>query len=118
MVNLWLLLGNQGVEKPHFLNAIAGYSDYQGNITFNQCSWDNLASWERRCRYLNQRLYLFPHKTVGGNLSLAKTDATRQEQLDLLAQLNIDKLIDRYPHQLSGRRATASSIGKGIDQST
>ena len=87
-------------------------------LPFNQCAWDNLASWERRCRYLNQRLYLFPHKTVGGNLSLAKTDATRQEQLDLLAQLNIDKFDRSLSTSIIGRRATASSIGKGIDQST
>ena len=108
------IVGQSGSGKTTLLNAIAGYLDYQGNIAFNQCSWDNLASWERRCRYLNQRLYLFPHKTVGGNLSLAKTDATRQEQLDLLAQLNIEKLIDRYPHQLSGGEQQRAALARAL----
>lgn len=62
------IVGQSGSGKTTLLNAIAGYSDYQGNITFNQCSWDNLASWERRCRYLNQRLYvsaqIYLHKPV------------------------------------------------------
>ena len=68
--------------------------------------------WERHCRYLNQRLYLFPHKTVGGNLSLAKPESTRQEQLDLLALLNIDTLIDRYPHQLSGGEQQRAALAR------
>lgn len=108
------ILGQSGSGKTTLLNAIAGYLDYQGNIAFNQCSWDNLASWERRCRYLNQRLYLFPHKTVGGNLSLAKPESTRLEQLDLLAQLNMEALIDRYPHQLSGGEQQRAALARAL----
>ena len=108
------IVGQSGSGKTTLLNAIAGYSDYQGSIAFNQCPWDNLASWERRCRYLNQRLYLFPHKTVSGNLSLAKPKSTRQEQLDLLAQLNIDALIDRYPHQLSGGEQQRAALARAL----
>ena len=108
------ILGQSGSGKTTLLNAIAGYLDYQGNIAFNQCSWDNLASWERRCRYLNQRLYLFPHKTVGGNLSLAKPESTRLEQLDLLAQLNMESLIERYPHQLSGGEQQRAALARAL----
>ena len=108
------IVGQSGSGKTTFLNAIAGYLDYQGSITFNQCPWDNLASWERRCRYLNQRLYLFPHKTVSGNLSLAKPKSTRQEQRDLLAQLNIEALIDRYPHQLSGGEQQRAALARAL----
>lgn len=108
------IVGQSGSGKTTLLNAIAGYSDYQGSIAFNQCTWDNLASWERRCRYLNQRLYLFPHKTVSGNLSLAKPKSTRQEQRDLLAQLNIEALIDRYPHQLSGGEQQRAALARAL----
>ena len=59
------IVGQSGSGKTTLLNAIAGYSDYQGSIAFNQCAWDNLASWERRCRYLNPTFISFPHKTVG-----------------------------------------------------
>ena len=103
------IVGQSGSGKTTLLNAIAGYSDYQGSIAFNQCTSDNLASWERRCRYLNQRLYLFPHKTVSGNLSLAKPKSTRQEQLDLLALL-----IDRYPHQLSGGEQQRAALARAL----
>lgn len=75
------IVGQSGSGKTTLLNAIAGYLDYQGSIAFKQCAWDNLASWERRCRYLNQRLYLFPHKTVSGNLSLAKPKAQDRSNL-------------------------------------
>lgn len=108
------IVGQSGSGKTTLLNAIAGYLDYQGSIAFNQCPWDNLASWERRCRYLNQRLYLFPHKTISGNLSLAKPKSTRQEQLDLLAQLNIEALIDRYPHQLSGGEQQRAALARAL----
>ena len=108
------IIGDNGTGKTTLLNAIAGYLDYQGSIAFSQCAWDNLASWERHCRYLNQRLYLFPHKTVGGNLSLAKPESTRQEQRDLLAQLNIEALIDRYPHQLSGGEQQRAALARAL----
>lgn len=96
------VVGPSGCGKTTLLNAIAGYSSYQGDILLRQQNINALPAWKRNCRYLNQRLYLFPHKTVSGNLALAQKYPSRQEQIDLLQKLKIEHLIDRYPHQLSG----------------
>ncbi len=96
------IVGESGSGKTTLLNAIAGYIDYAGTIRLANQSLDNLAPWQRNCRYLNQRLYLFPHKTVSGNLALANPDATFEAQIALLEKLKIAHLINRYPHQLSG----------------
>ncbi|MGC7590583.1 ABC transporter ATP-binding protein [Bisgaard Taxon 46] len=106
------VVGQSGSGKTTLLNTIAGYIDYQGQITLAQQIIDNLPPWQRNCRYLNQRLYLFPHKTIAGNLTLAKPTALRAEQITLLAKLKIDHLIDRYPHQLSGGEQQRAALAR------
>lgn len=96
------IVGESGSGKTTLLNAIAGYMDYSGTIRLANQSLDNLAPWQRNCRYLNQRLYLFPHKTVSGNLTLANPHTSFEVQMALLEKLKIAHLIDRYPGQLSG----------------
>lgn len=96
------VVGASGSGKTTLLNAIAGYIPYQGDIILNGENINTLPAWKRNCRYLNQRLYLFPHKTVSGNLALAQKTPSKHAQIELLHQLNIAHLIDRYPHQLSG----------------
>ncbi len=97
------ILGKSGSGKTTLLNAIAGYLEYQGNIILARQNINRLPPWQRQCRYLNQRLYLFPHRTVNENLALAQgKHISLTEQIDLLQQLGIEHLIDRYPHQISG----------------
>ncbi|KYK74517.1 sulfate transporter [Aggregatibacter actinomycetemcomitans serotype e str. SA2149] len=57
------IVGESGSGKTTLLNAIAGYIDYAGTIRLANQSLDNLAPWQRNCRYLNQRLY-FPIKPL------------------------------------------------------
>ncbi|TCP97302.1 molybdate transport system ATP-binding protein [Cricetibacter osteomyelitidis] len=108
------IIGQSGSGKTTLLNTIAGYIDYQGEIELAQKNLKQIPPWQRSCRYLNQRLYLFPHKTVAGNLTLAKPTALRSEQLQLLAKLNIDHLIDRYPHQLSGGEQQRAALARAL----
>ncbi|MFD1805283.1 ABC transporter ATP-binding protein [Pasteurella oralis] len=108
------VVGQSGSGKTTLLNAIAGYIDYQGKIELAQKNLSSIPPWQRNCRYLNQRLYLFPHKTVAGNLILAKPTALRAEQLQLLAKLHIDHLIDRYPHQLSGGEQQRAALARAL----
>ncbi|WP_449461416.1 ABC transporter ATP-binding protein, partial [Streptococcus suis] len=108
------VVGPSGSGKTTLLNSIAGYLDYQGHITLAQQPIDNLAPWQRHCRYLTQRLYLFPHKTVSGNLRLAQPNADCEAQHRLLAKLKIAHLRDRYPHQLSGGEQQRVSIARAL----
>lgn len=108
------LVGQSGSGKTTLLNAIAGYVDYQGHIQLGQKNLDTCPPWQRNCRYLNQRLYLFPHKTVAGNLLLAKPCTSRAEQIDLLRKLKIDHFIDRYPAQLSGGEQQRAALARAL----
>ena len=110
------VVGESGSGKTTLLNAIAGYIDYEGEILLAQKNLNALPPWQRNCRYLNQRLYLFPHKSITGNLMLAKPDASREEQLALLEKLKIAHLIDRYPHQLSGGEQQRAALARALIQ--
>ena len=101
------VVGESGSGKTTLLNAIAGYIDYSGSILWNNQVLENSPPWKRNFRYLNQRLYLFPHKTVRGNLILANPSSSDDEQQTLLSDLKIEHLINRYPHQLSGGERVA-----------
>ena len=103
-----------GSGKTTLLNAIAGYIDYSGSILWNNQALENSPPWKRNFRYLNQRLYLFPHKTVRGNLILANPSSSDDEQQTLLSDLKIEHLINRYPHQLSGGEQQRVALARAL----
>ena len=108
------VVGESGSGKTTLLNAIAGYIDYSGSILWNNQVLENNPPWKRNFRYLNQRLYLFLHKTVRGNLILANPSASDAEQQILLSELKIDHLINRYPHQLSGGEQQRVALARAL----
>lgn len=108
------IVGESGSGKTTILNAIAGYTPYQGLITLGDKDLNRLAPWQRNCRYLNQHLYLFPHKTIAGNLTLAHPISAREEQKVLLEKLKIAHLIDRFPHQLSGGEKQRAALARAL----
>lgn len=108
------IVGPSGSGKTTLLNAVAGYSEYRGQILLNNQELAQLPPWRRDCRYLNQRLYLFPHKTVAGNLQLAHPRSREHQQRFLLSQLNIEHLLHRYPHQLSGGEQQRAALARAL----
>ena len=108
------VVGESGSGKTTLLNAIAGYIDYSGSILCNNQVLENSPPWKRNFRYLNQRLYLFPHKTVRGNLILANPSSSDDEQQTLLSDLKIEHLINRYPHQLSGGEQQRVALARAL----
>ena len=108
------VVGESGSGKTTLLNAIAGYIDYSGSILWNNQALENSHPWKRNFRYLNQRLYLFPHKTVRGNLILANPSSFDDEQQTLLSDLKIEHLINRYPHQLSGGEQQRVALARAL----
>ena len=108
------VVGESGSGKTTLLNAIAGYIDYSGSILWNNQVLGSSPPWKRNFRYLNQRLYLFPHKTVRGNLILANPSSSDDEQQTLLSDLKIEHLINRYPHQLSGGEQQRVALARAL----
>lgn len=110
------LCGHSGSGKTTLLDAIAGYRNYQGHISIDGVSIDKYHPWQRPCRYLNQRLYLFPHLTVLANLYLAQYAAKQSKSDDacrmILKQVGIGHLADRYPWQISGGELQRAALAR------
>lgn len=110
------LCGHSGSGKTTLLNAIAGYCDYQGHICIDEVNIDKFHPWQRPCRYLNQRLYLFPHLTVLANLYLAQFAAKQSKNNDacrmILEQVGIAHLAHRYPCQISGGEQQRAALAR------
>lgn len=110
--------GVSGSGKTTLLNCIAGYQPYQGQIEFAGQSIDNLPVWRRSCRYLNQRLYLFPYLTVEHNLWLAQyannQKRDKDKELNILTQMGISHLAKRYPRQISGGEQQRVALARAM----
>lgn len=100
------ITGTSGSGKTTLLNAIAGYTSYSGDVYLADKNINTQPVWLRSCRYLNQRLYLFPFMTVTQNLWLAQYGAkqkrSKEKERIILEQMGIAHLATRYPHQISG----------------
>src|SRR5690606_21032598 len=121
------LVGPSGCGKSTLIRIIAGLEPQTaGSIAVDGAAIDHLRPHERRVAMVFQSYALYPHMTVFQNLALPLTMArlTMAERLPLLRllsprrrrimagigqevgtvaeQLQIDRLLDRRPAQLSG----------------
>lgn len=112
------LCGPSGSGKTTLLNAIAGHTGYQGSISVDGRSIDALPIWRRPCRYLNQRLYLFPFLSVENNLRLAQYAAglaqDKEKRINLLRLLEIDHLAGRSPAHISGGEQQRAALARAL----
>ncbi|ARA23517.1 TPA: ATP-binding cassette domain-containing protein [Proteus mirabilis] len=110
--------GSSGSGKTTLLNAIAGYTGYTGDIVLANQNMNKLPVWQRPCRYLNQRLYLFPFLTVKQNLWLAqyaaKQKRSKEKEIALLEQMGIAHLATRYPSQISGGEQQRVALARAL----
>lgn len=101
--------GISGSGKSSLLRAIAGFHQHiHGRIEFNKKTVLDTANKHlacvQKCSYMSQNSILFPHWTVIENLNFAETHATvnLKQTNEIIADLNCQELLDKYPSQLSG----------------
>jgi iron(III) transport system ATP-binding protein len=116
-----ILIGPSGSGKSTILKAIAGLEeDATGTITLNGRTLlgENtpfIASEHRHVGYLPQGFALFPRMTVAQNLRFAaRTESGVQHWIHTLG---LDRLLDRYPHELSGGEAQRTALGRALARS-
>lgn len=120
------IFGHSGSGKTTLLRCLAGLEkNVQGRIEVNGEIWldenKNLSSQQRNIGYVFQEGRLFPHLTVAKNLhygvsriTAGDTENSSLDRVDLFELLNIQHLLDRYPHQLSGGEKQRVAIGRAL----
>ncbi|MFK8013521.1 MAG: ATP-binding cassette domain-containing protein [Marinicellaceae bacterium] len=103
------VFGISGSGKSSLLRALAGFQEkVVGDIQLqSQCLYDSQIKSTRgvnKCSYMSQDVVLFPHWTVTENLDFAESHTIKNKQAtqELIETLECQKLVKKYPHQLSG----------------
>jgi molybdate ABC transporter permease protein len=119
------ILGGSGSGKSMTLRCIAGVeTPTQGRIVLNGRSlFDakrqiNVPSHQRNVGLVFQNYALFPHLTVAQNIAfgLHKLPQMRRHQrvAQQLAQVQMQDMGDRYPHQLSGGQQQRVALARAL----
>jgi len=117
------LFGPSGCGKTTLLRAIAGLTPCNGEMRFNQTIWQGpnvfVPLHERRVGYVFQDDRLFPHLTVGENLSYGLERAAKKVPIELpmtevVDHFDLEPLLHRYPSTLSGGESRRVNIGRAL----
>ena len=118
---LFTLLGPSGCGKTTLLRMIAGFYPVDaGEIRFGEHRVDGLPPYERNIGMVFQNYALWPHMTVGANITyglklrrLPRREIARRLD-DILGKVNLTGLMDRYPGQLSGGQQQRVALARAL----
>lgn len=101
------LTGDSGSGKSSLLQAIMGFVDYQGNIEIALANSERIdikqlpqQQLRQHMGYLAQQVALMP-LTIAENLRLANPNATDQQLIDALKEVELWQLIERLPQGIN-----------------
>jgi len=102
---IWTLKGPSGKGKTTLLKYILGIKEdafhYNGNIYLDKIKITSTPSFQRDISMIFQNDFLFPNLSVIDNLNLVNRLDKNKPQ-SLLAENNLDYLVNRMPSNLSG----------------
>lgn len=115
---LLALVGPSGCGKTTALHIIAGLLEPDGGqIAFAGRDWRRESPAARNVALVFQDGALYPHLTVAKNLGFplhARRQATTEAVARIARRLEIEPLLDRYPHELSGGERQRVALGRAL----
>lgn len=119
------LIGGSGAGKTTLLRALAGLEpSASGHVCFNRQTWFDsrkridMPLHRRSIGFVFQQPSLLPHLTVQGNLDYAwrrvPGDRRQLSQSEAVAYLDIARLLNRHPDQLSGGESQRVAIARSL----
>ena len=118
------LLGPSGIGKTTILRSIAGLEKIDsGSITLKgktlSSSKINIEPEDRNISLSFQENSLFPHFTVEENINLGKIrkSSGKKKKINIkkiIKLLNISKILQHYPHQISAGEAQRVSLARSL----
>ena len=113
------VVGASGSGKTSLLEAIAGLrSAVRGRIAMDDSvlldssRGIDLPPERRRVGYVPQEIALFPHLRARDNVTFARRDPERLAALSAI--LELDPLLDRFPHALSGGERQRVALARAL----
>lgn len=121
-----VLLGPSGAGKSQTLNSIAGLNhpdtghiELDGEIFFQSTGRGHRVVVPTRLRnvaYVFQQYALFPHLTAVENVAFSfhRDREARSRAMKWLGRMRIEKLAERYPHEVSGGQQQRIAIARAL----
>lgn len=111
--------GKSGSGKSTILRVIAGLEKVKsGNIILDGVNINDLEVSKRGVGYVFQNHALFPHLTIRQNIefgiSTLKKSYRQHLVNDVVKLLEIEPLLNRYPHEISGGQKQRVAIARSL----
>ncbi len=121
------LLGPSGSGKTTLLRAVAGLDDpdvgrivLRDQLLFDSDSGTAVPAERRNLGLVFQSYALWPHRTVFDNVAYGlrlrrvPSGELRDRVLEVLKNVGLQEMVDRYPHQLSGGQQQRVALARAI----
>ncbi len=115
------IVGPSGSGKTTLLRAIAGLESLNaGTIRLGEKLLDALPPRQRNVAMVFQQPALYPHLKVADNIAFPlqmrgeKPEIIERRVREIATQLQIDSLLHRRPHQLSGGQAQRVALARAL----
>ncbi len=113
------LLGESGCGKTTILKLISGFlQPDSGTIEIDGVNQNRIEPDKRKIAFVFQNYALFPHLTVKNNILYGVRNKKNENNYkifeDTVKSLNLDNLLNRYPHELSGGQQQRVALARSL----